>query len=45
MTLLSRLFVLVAIALLPAIAIQMYNEFDLRRVRKVEVQERSAWLS
>ena len=38
MTLLSRLFVLVAVALLPAIAIQMYNEFDLRRARQVEVQ-------
>ncbi|MEA2923724.1 MAG: hypothetical protein QOD25_846, partial [Alphaproteobacteria bacterium] len=38
MTLLSRLFVLVAVALLPAIAIQMYNELDLRRARQVEVQ-------
>jgi signal transduction histidine kinase/HAMP domain-containing protein len=37
-TLLSRLFVLVAVALLPTIAIQMYNEFDLRRTRQVEVQ-------
>jgi hypothetical protein len=37
-TLLSRLFVLVAVALLPAIAIQMYNELDLRRARQVEVQ-------
>jgi signal transduction histidine kinase len=30
--------VLVAVALLPTIAIQMYNEFDLRRARQVEVQ-------
>ena len=37
MTLLSRLFVLVAVALLPAIAIQAYNEFDLRRAREEEV--------
>ena len=41
MTLLSRLFVLVAVALLPAIAIQMYNEFDLRRARQVEVQNQA----
>jgi signal transduction histidine kinase len=34
-----RLFVLVAVALLPAIAIQSYNEFDLRRTRQLEVQE------
>jgi signal transduction histidine kinase/CheY-like chemotaxis protein len=40
-TLLSRLFVLVAVALLPAIAIQMYNEFDLRRARQVEVQNQA----
>jgi signal transduction histidine kinase len=37
-TLLSRLFVLVAVALLPAIAIQAYNELELRRDRRVEVQ-------
>jgi signal transduction histidine kinase len=37
-TLLSRLFVLVAIALIPAIAIQAYNEFQLRRARQLEVQ-------
>jgi signal transduction histidine kinase len=30
--------VLVAVALLPAIGIQAYNEFDLRRTRQVEVQ-------
>ena len=38
MTLLSRLLVLVAVALLPAIGIQAYNEFDLRRTRQIEVQ-------
>ena len=37
-TLLSRLFVLVAVALLPAIAIQTYNELELRRDRWIEVQ-------
>jgi hypothetical protein len=30
--------VLVAVALLPAIGIQAYNEFDLRRTRQIEVQ-------
>jgi C4-dicarboxylate-specific signal transduction histidine kinase len=44
-TLLSRLFVLVAIALLPTIAIQMYNEFDLRRARQVEVQNQALSLA
>lgn len=38
-SLLSRLFVLVAAAMLPAIAIQAYNEIDLRRTRQVEVQD------
>jgi signal transduction histidine kinase/CheY-like chemotaxis protein len=37
-SLLSRLFVLVAAAMLPAIAILTYNEIDLRRTREVEVQ-------
>jgi signal transduction histidine kinase len=45
LTLLSRLFVLVAVALLPAIAIQMYNEFDLRRARQVEVQNQALSLA
>ena len=45
MTLLSRLFVLVTVALLPAIAIQMYNELDLRRVRQVEVQNQALSLA
>jgi hypothetical protein len=44
-TILSRLFLLVAVALLPAIAIQAYNEFDLRRVRKVEVQDQALSLA
>jgi len=44
-TLLSRLFVLVTIALLPAIAIQMYNEFDLRRARQIEVQNQALSLA
>lgn len=45
MTLLSRLFVLVAVALLPAIAIQVLNEFDLRRARQVEVQNQALSLA
>jgi len=44
-TILSRLFLLVAVALLPAIAIQAYNEFDLRRVRQVEVQNQAVSLA
>ncbi|WP_027582386.1 ATP-binding protein [Bradyrhizobium sp. Ai1a-2] len=39
MALLLRLFALVAFALLPGIAIQLYNEFDLRFSRQMEVQE------
>ncbi|WP_445220598.1 ATP-binding protein [Bradyrhizobium sp. Pa8] len=38
MTLLFRLHVLIAVALLPAIALLVYNEFDLRRTRQIEVQ-------
>lgn len=34
-----RLFVLVLIAVLPAIAIQFYTEFDLRRGREVEIRD------
>src|SRR5258708_2628662 len=44
-TLLSRLFGLVAVALVPAIAIQMYNEFDLRRARQAEVQNQALSLA
>jgi signal transduction histidine kinase/CheY-like chemotaxis protein/HAMP domain-containing protein len=43
--LLSRLFLLVAVALLPAIAIQSYNEFDLRRSRQKEVQDQALGLA
>ena len=45
MTILSRLFLLVAVALLPAIAIQVYNELDLRRARQVEVQNQALSLA
>ncbi|CCE11773.1 putative Sensor protein [Bradyrhizobium sp. STM 3843] len=45
MTLLSRLFALIAVALLPAIAIQSYNEIDLRRSRQAEVQEQALGLA
>jgi signal transduction histidine kinase len=45
MTLLSRLFVLVAVALLPVIAIQAYNELDLRRARQIEVQNQALSLA
>ena len=45
MTLLSRLFALVTVALLPAIAIQSYNEIDLRRSRQAEVQEQALGLA
>ncbi len=41
MSLLSRLFVLAAVALVPAIAIQSYNEFCIRREREVEVHEQA----
>ena len=44
-SLLSRLFVLVAVAMLPAIAVQAYNEIDLRRTRKVEVQDEALGLA
>jgi signal transduction histidine kinase len=37
--------VLVAVSLLPAIAIQAYNEFDLRRARQVEVQQQALSLA
>jgi class 3 adenylate cyclase len=45
MTLLSRLFLLVAVALLPAIAIQTNNEFDMRRWRQAEVQDQALGLA
>jgi signal transduction histidine kinase len=36
---------LVAVAMLPAIAVQAYNEIDLRRTRKVEVQDEALGLA
>jgi signal transduction histidine kinase len=36
---------LVAVALLPAVAIQAYNEFDLRRAREVEVKNQALSLA
>jgi signal transduction histidine kinase/CheY-like chemotaxis protein/HAMP domain-containing protein len=44
-SLLSRLFLLVAVALLPAIAIQTYNEFDLRRSRQIHAQNQALRLA
>jgi signal transduction histidine kinase/CheY-like chemotaxis protein/HAMP domain-containing protein len=41
MTIFSRLLTLLAVALLPAIAIQTYNEVELRRTRQVEVQNQA----
>jgi signal transduction histidine kinase len=45
MSVLARLFVLVAIAVLPALAIQAYNEYDLRREREVEVRREALRLA
>ncbi len=45
MPMLSRLFLLVAVALLPAIVIQTYNEVDLRRSRHIEVQDQALGLA
>ena len=42
---LSRLFVLVAVAILPLIAIQAHSEIALRRSREVEVQNHAASLA
>jgi signal transduction histidine kinase/HAMP domain-containing protein len=44
-SILSRLFVLVAVAILPVIAIQAYNELALRRSREVEVQNQALSLA
>ena len=38
MIILARLFILVAIAVLPALAIESYNQFDLRQEREREVR-------
>jgi PAS domain S-box-containing protein len=45
MPLLLRLFLLVAVALLPVIAIQTYNEIELWRGRQVEVQRHALGLA
>ena len=45
MSMLWRLFVLVAVALLPAIAIQTYNEIDLRCSRRIEVRDQALGLA
>jgi len=45
MTILSRLLALVAVALLPAISIQAYNEVNLRRARQVDVQNQALGLA
>src|SRR5258708_28877892 len=45
MPMLSRLFLLVAVALLPAIVIQTYNEVDLRGSRHIEVQDQALGLA
>src|ERR1700733_11453927 len=45
MNLWSRLFVLVSIALLPAVAIQAYNELDLVLARQLEVQKQAIGLA
>lgn len=45
MTLLSRLCVLLIVALLPAIAVQMYNEFELYRLRQVEIHDQALSLA
>ena len=42
---LPRLFVLMAVALVPAIAIQAYNELDLRRARRIEVRNQALGLA
>jgi HAMP domain-containing protein len=45
MTLLSRLCLLLGVALLPAAAIQMYNEFELHHLREIEVQNQAISLA
>ena len=40
MSLTVRLFLLVTIAVLPALGIQAYNEYDLRRSREAEIRDR-----
>jgi signal transduction histidine kinase/HAMP domain-containing protein len=45
MTILSRLLALLAVALLPTIAIQAYHEIELRRARQIEVQNQALGLA
>ena len=45
MTILSRLLLLLVVALVPAIAIQAYSEVELRRTRQVEVQNQALSLA
>src|SRR5262249_4274301 len=45
MPLLSRLFLLVAVALLPVIAIETYNEIDLRRAHHAEARHHALGLA
>src|SRR5436305_1211933 len=45
MSLLLRLFVLVLLAVLPAIAIEAYNEFELRSIREKQVHEEALRLA
>jgi len=40
MSLTARLFLLVSIAVLPAIGIQAYNEYDLREAREADIRQR-----
>src|ERR1700758_3582402 len=40
MSLTVRLFLLVTIAVLPALGIQAYNEYDLRRSREADIRDR-----
>ncbi|WP_448189442.1 PAS domain S-box protein [Azospirillum sp. sgz301742] len=41
MSLLNRLMLLVVLAMIPAVAVQVYNEYELRREREAEVGQQS----
>src|SRR6266853_1512437 len=45
MSLLARLFLLVLLAVLPAIAIEAYNEFELRAIREGQVHQEALRLA
>ena len=45
MSLLSRLCVLLVVALLPVTAIQIYDEFELHRLREIEIQNQALSLA